>query len=444
MMWSQAAVVSIALGEQRRATGMATRAMKVAAPLSDGEALPVLVSQAVTQAINGEAQEAAALLQRCAPLLEHCDPLSIDQVLVLAALAYASLGELATARLWLERAVHQTSSVYAFGLLPFQLSWLTLICWLDGDWVAALDHGHKAVAAAEETGWATELPNCLVALATVEAGLGNAEAARTLLVRAARIGAQQSEARVFSAHAARVTGLIELGAARAAEAVAAMRQAAEFAGAAGIGSPVLFNWAGDLTEALSRSGRAAQAAQTYEAVVREAEQTRRPAALAVAARCRGLLARSGDDGRAAFDEALTWHEVAGQPFEEARTRLCYGEYLRRRQLRGQARMQLEAALATFDRLGATPWAARAEVELRATGRRAGGRKPSPTKKLTSQEVQVARAVAQGMTNAEVAGNLFLTPKTIESHLTNIYRKLDIRSRVELTRKVLDGLFDQNP
>jgi DNA-binding CsgD family transcriptional regulator len=236
---------------------------------------------------------------------------------------------------------------------------------------------------------------------------------------------------MFAAHEARVTGLIELGAGRWAEAAEALAVAAEFALAGRLGDPVLFPWAANLTEALVRAGRRDQAARAYRAVIAEAERTGRPAQLALAARCRGLLAGSHDEARRAFDEALARHDEAGQPFELARTQLCYGELLRRDKRRVEARAPLGAALATFERLGAHFWAQRAEVELRAAGVRSRNRGISATDVLTSQELQVAHVVAEGLTNAEAATRLFLTPKTIEFHLSNAYRKLGLRSRAEL-------------
>jgi DNA-binding NarL/FixJ family response regulator len=93
----------------------------------------------------------------------------------------------------------------------------------------------------------------------------------------------------------------------------------------------------------------------------------------------------------------------------------------------------------FERLGASPWADRARVELRATGGAAaeGDRaekdavQAAGLEELTAHELQIARLVAYGMTNREVAAKLFLSPKTIEYHLSQIYRKLDLRSRTQL-------------
>ncbi len=440
LMRSQAGVVSIALGEQRIAAGMVQRAAELVGELGDAGALPVLVAQAVTLAVNGEVGPAREVLQRCEPHLDKYDPLSIDQLLVLAGLAYLSLDETVRARHWLETAVRTTRGAEAVGLLPFQLSWLSLLYWGDGDWVSALSHAHDADAIAEETGWSTERPNSLIVLATIEASLGHDEDCRRHAELAVRLGSQQSNARIYEAHAARVLGLLELGAGHPEQAAELLGAAGGYALARGLGDPALFSWAGDLCEASARCGRTDAARRAHESVAREAERTGRPTERATEARCRGLLlADDLDGGRRAFEEALRWHDQARRPFERARTELCFGEFLRRHQRRVDARGMLGNALATFRRLGASAWARRAEAELQATGVRSRRRTARPPERLTPQELQVALVVADGATNAEAATRLFLSTKTVEFHLSNAYRKLGVRSRVELARKVLAGL-----
>jgi DNA-binding NarL/FixJ family response regulator len=99
----------------------------------------------------------------------------------------------------------------------------------------------------------------------------------------------------------------------------------------------------------------------------------------------------------------------------------------------QARAALRAALSTFERLGAHPWTERARRELAATGLRARRRVPETRNELTAQELQVAILVADGATNREAAAQLYVSPKTIETHLSHIYRTLGVRSRTELAR-----------
>jgi DNA-binding NarL/FixJ family response regulator len=124
-------------------------------------------------------------------------------------------------------------------------------------------------------------------------------------------------------------------------------------------------------------------------------------------------------------------------FEHARTQLCLGEHLRRRGHRRDSRTHLGAALEAFEGGGATPWAERARTELRASGLTPRRRQAAARDELTPQELQIARLVAEGKTNRDVAATLFITPKTVEFHLTRVYRKLEIHSRTELVRRMAD-------
>ena len=132
-----------------------------------------------------------------------------------------------------------------------------------------------------------------------------------------------------------------------------------------------------------------------------------------------------------FAKALRLHLTAQRPFDRARTELLYGESLRRRRERLQAREHLRAALDLFERLGAHPWAGRARAELRASGETARPRMPGPTEQLTSQELQVARFITAGASTRRAASQIFHTPRTNDAHLRSIYAKLGITSRAEL-------------
>jgi DNA-binding NarL/FixJ family response regulator len=149
------------------------------------------------------------------------------------------------------------------------------------------------------------------------------------------------------------------------------------------------------------------------------------------ARCKALAASDDDAAAEAFETALAAHAQATDPFEAARTRLLYGARLRRGGRRIAAREQLRDALEAFTAMDLTASAQRAADELAATGATARPRRPLTSEPLTSQETRVALLVAQGMSNREVAAALFLSPKTIENHLTSIFRKRGYRSRTEL-------------
>jgi DNA-binding CsgD family transcriptional regulator len=159
-----------------------------------------------------------------------------------------------------------------------------------------------------------------------------------------------------------------------------------------------------------------------------------PAGHALLARARALLA-APEDAETLFKEAL---EHASWPFAQARTELAYGEFLRRARRRTDARIQLRAALERFEALGAVPWADRAAAELRATGETARKRDASTLDQLTPQELQIARLVAEGGRNRDIAARLFLSPKTVEYHLRKIFQKLDIAARADLIRLVSSG------
>ena len=152
---------------------------------------------------------------------------------------------------------------------------------------------------------------------------------------------------------------------------------------------------------------------------------------------RALLAE-GDEATQHFEEARALGAQA-RPFDFGRTQLLYGEHLRRVGRRADARIQLRAALDAFERLRAEPWAERARGELRASGETARRRDPNTVDQLTPQELQIARFVAQGLANKEVASQLFLSPRTIDSHLRNVFAKLGIKSRTQLARLPLDDV-----
>ena len=191
--------------------------------------------------------------------------------------------------------------------------------------------------------------------------------------------------------------------------------------------PFLFQEAPDLIEAYVHAGRRTDAERALATFQSQVEGTPGTWSMAAAGRCRGLLE---DDFEPAFATAFGLHEQTTMPFERARTQLCYGERLRRAKRRSEARGQLHSALDTFEQLGAESWANRARNELRATGESVRRERPA-IEALTLQELQVALKVAEGATNKEVAAALFLSPKTVEAHLSRVYGKLGVRSRTEL-------------
>jgi DNA-binding CsgD family transcriptional regulator len=219
---------------------------------------------------------------------------------------------------------------------------------------------------------------------------------------------------------------LELGRGRWADAVT------HFQAVATTGSPYLErrSAAPSLVLAAVRAGRPDVATAALEKFEQWVARTGSRSQLALVARSRALLAES-DAATANYEQALRLHARVRRPFEQARTELLYGEHLRRAGQRRAARRHLRLALDLCHQTGATLWSERAETELRASGESLRRAEATPLDRLTPQELQIARFVATGATTKAVAAQLFLSPRTVDAHLRNIFRKLRITSRAQL-------------
>ncbi|MER7951253.1 AAA family ATPase [Streptomyces sp. NPDC096079] len=195
----------------------------------------------------------------------------------------------------------------------------------------------------------------------------------------------------------------------------------------------------DQVEAAVRTGRAADAGWAADRFERWAAATGTAWAGAVELRCRALLAADGAGAQDLYERALAAHQGDGRPFEQARTHLLYGEWLRRAKRRAAAREALTAALESFERMPAGAWADRARTELRAVGAApaAPAAGADPAGRLTAQELRVVRLAATGLSNRDIGARLFLSPRTVGYHLSNAYPKLGVTSRAALGALDLD-------
>jgi len=195
-----------------------------------------------------------------------------------------------------------------------------------------------------------------------------------------------------------------------------------------------FMWLPDSVEAAARAGDSDHAHEALARFEAWLNLTGQPWARAVAHRCRALVS---DDAHAERHyRAAADGDYQGRPFEEARARLLYGEWLRRHRRRGEARAQLAAAHETFEDLGAAGWARRAAKELAAVGAAPAGRparKAGVLSLLTPQELQVVQLAGGGLSNRDIGAQMFLSPRTVGYHLYKAYPKLGIGSRTELAR-----------
>jgi DNA-binding CsgD family transcriptional regulator len=349
------------------------------------------------------------------------------------AIALCWLERCGEARTLLASAVATVRERGAVGLLPyvvFVAAWAARRC---GAWPEALASATEGVALARELGQETMVAECLFELTPIAAARGEEEQFRAAVAQGAAV-AERIGARYLVEALRAQNGLLELGQGRLEEAVAELEASDARIRRMGIRLNE-FVPAPDLVEALARLGRLDDARAALDLLAAHVAHPR--TGRAVELRCRGLVA--DDDGfEALFEESLALHPDDEDLFGKARTRLCYGERLRRSRRRVEAREQLRAALEVFERLGAGPWAERARAELRASGETARKRDPSTVEQLTPQELQIAAFVAEGLTNKEIAAQLFLSPRTIDSHLRNVFSKLGLTSRTQLARLTLDA------
>ncbi|MFF3879112.1 AAA family ATPase [Streptomyces sp. NPDC001978] len=185
----------------------------------------------------------------------------------------------------------------------------------------------------------------------------------------------------------------------------------------------------DLVEAAVRTGRIDQARAHVAAAQQAGIHRISPRTALMTAGAAALAA--DDEAGPLFETALSLPEAAKWPWEHARIQLAYGQWLRRTRDTTRARLHLGAALETFDRLGAKTMAQRARNELRATGVATTTGPDAPAAALTAQERQIAELAAMGLTNKQIGERLFLSHRTVGSHLHRLYPKLGITSRAAL-------------
>jgi DNA-binding CsgD family transcriptional regulator len=334
------------------------------------------------------------------------------------------------AQLLLDSVITRARQVTALGTLAYALQ---AACWLaavTGRWLEAWALGTEGVALNEEIGSVIDGAWSEGVLCFVAACQGREETCRELAARVDGV-ALAVDSLELTTVTSTALGLLALGAGDAAAAADSFERVRQFARHHGHHQSYGGAWLPDLAEAYLRAGRREEA----EALLAGVPEWRPGDALtwgaAAEARSRGMLADT-DHFAACFHHALELHARMHNPFEQARTELCYGERLRRARRRAEARPHLREAHLVFERLGAASWAARAAAELEATGMTVESSGPPALAELTPHELRVASVVASGATNQEIASRLFVTHKTVEYHLRSIYRKLGIRSRSELT------------
>jgi DNA-binding CsgD family transcriptional regulator len=309
---------------------------------------------------------------------------------------------------------------------------LAMLEWTAGGWEQALRHCRAAHELTEQTQYPHALAWVGRVKALVEADLGLVEEARASIAEG--LSFTRSTGNEFSTiHCLSALGRLELAIGDLEAADAHLRPLPGRLLAGGIHDPTVPVWA-DTIETLAALGDIAQARTHLERYEANSLRLDSPWARAAAGRCRGLLATAEDDLEAAFEafeRAVGDLETLDFPFELGRTLLGLGTARRRARHKRLARDALERALAIFDSLGARLWAQKSEAELR----RISGRRRTSLEELTEMESRVAAMAAGGHSNKEIAAALFMSVHTVSTHLSHVYRKLGIRSRVQLAPRL---------
>jgi DNA-binding CsgD family transcriptional regulator len=328
------------------------------------------------------------------------------------------------------------------GMLGTSGGSLTVLGWAyidTGRWDEALEAAAEAASVAEANQMDLVAASADVITATVLALRGDSDAARRHADRALA-AVDPAECGLVAARARRALGVAALADGSYLQAFTQLR------GLFSEDGTPLHNYASylgiaDLAAAAVHAGRQMEGCEVIEHALSRLNGSASARLEQLVARARGILARP-DRAEAHFDKALC--DPAGEqwPFERAQLRLDYAEWLRRRRRINDAKPVLNEALGTFLRLGARSWARRAEAELRACGVAVPGTERDALEELTPQQRQIVLLAGRGLSNREIADRLFLSPRTVTSHLYRSFPKLGVAARYQL-RDVIAGVSGED-
>lgn len=376
----------------------------------------------------GHFERAAALLRPA--LADATASTDLNQILLSARVASAT-GEDVLAWEFGTRALRMARERGALGALPLILERVSFYEITLGRYGTAHEHGVEGLGVARETG--QEPGVILSGLARVCALRGQEDQCRTYAAEAMERARQRGSGLIGSL-ATWAAGLLDLTLGRPDQAARVLKTALHPDHELAHGVIALL-MTPDFIEAAARTGDRVAAEAMLATFQPWAQMVGQPWALGRVRHCMGVLT-DGDEAEDNFAAALELTPDTTRPFERARTELLFGEHLRRNRQRVASRDHLRTALIAFETIGANGWAERARVELRASGETTRRREPTSLEQLTPQQLQVARFVAKGMSNKEVAAQMFLSPRTVDAHLRNVFTKLGVTSRARLAQMSL--------
>ncbi|WP_425858112.1 LuxR C-terminal-related transcriptional regulator [Micromonospora sp. DT46] len=419
-------------GDQYRYADVARRAQLLRRP-DDPPATELLSAYVAGTAatLRGDHEQAGPALRRAVVLGgQLTGPALTPGALTCAAAAGLLVAVDGAAHRLAERAVELARERGELSALPRALELRAAAEYWLGRHEAATDSSREGLRIARDTGqenWAGVHLGMLAVLAAIRADRD------TALRRIREIGEDpgaHSRPRALAQWALAVLDLVDNR-----PAAAAARLAALACPGTGRGQVLVLVMATPyLVEAAAAVADRPAAGAALAVFDRWASSTASPSRRALSARCHGLLAPRGSaEAEHEFRTALRLHPTDAGAFERARTELLLGRELRRSRRPRAAREHLHAAREAFTLLGAATWAEQATTELRAAGESVGPPEESAARLLTGQQLRIAQLVAEGATNREIAARMFLSTRTVDHHLRNIFHRLNIRSRTELAR-----------
>ncbi|MEU5790521.1 LuxR C-terminal-related transcriptional regulator [Micromonospora purpureochromogenes] len=419
-------------GDQYRYAEVARRAEPLRRP-DDPPATELLSAYVagVAATLRGDHERAGPALRRAVVLGGHlAGPALTPAALTCAAAAGLLVAVDGAAHRLAERAVELAHQRGELSAVPRALELRAAAEYWLGRHEAAADTSREGLRIARDTGqdnWAGVHLGMLAVLAAVRADRD------TSLRRIREIGENPGGHSRPRALAQWALAVLDLAAGR--HAAAAARLTALARPGTGRGQVLVQVMATPyLVEAAAAGGDRAAAGAALAVFDRWASSTASPSRRALSARCHALLAPRGSaEAEREFRAALRLHPADAGAFERARTELLLGRELRRSRRPRDAREHLHDAREAFTLIGATTWAEQAAAELRAAGESVGAPDPSAARLLTGQQLRIAQLVAEGATNREIAARMFLSTRTVDHHLRNIFHRLGIRSRTELAR-----------
>jgi ATP/maltotriose-dependent transcriptional regulator MalT len=420
-------------GDIPRALEQAQSSLALAERLGDPHALALAACRtALNQFLSGLGVD-RELFERAVGLEDQLDELPFEW---LPSYAYAGVAVMAddfdTARNLYDRLTEDAITHGDERAVPTLLFAVSELECRVGDWARAARHSAEAVERSRQTELSTVRAWSLYAQALVQAHLGNVDAARAAAEEGLGL-AQAAGAVAQTTQIVATLGFLELSLGAPEAAVAHLSPLSEVVVAFGVGEPGVVRFMPNQIEALTALGQLETARTLLARLADRAESLDRISMRAAVARCEAMVAAAEGDfdrARGCLAAALNQHARLQEPFELGRTLLAEGTIERRAKQRAAARRTLTRALELFDSLGAALWAEKAASQLA----QIPGRAPADSG-LTKSEHGVASLAADGLSNKQIAGRMFITVRTVEAHLTKIYAKLGVRSRGELAARL---------